>query len=118
LFAVTTDLPAVKALRSQPSTGFKPPISSTITSTFEFRMSSISSVQTTEAGTTFAASEVRLRSTERLKICVSSRPGNFDAASTRATELPTVPNPSSATFTVEPVCFFFATCSFFVAISS
>src|ERR1700757_2369769 len=103
LFAVTTDLPAASALRIQPSTGFKPPISSTTISTSERRISSMSSVQTTDAGTALAASVLRLRSTLRLKICVSSTPGNFDAASTRATELPTVPNPSNATFTSEPV---------------
>ena len=62
-------------------------------------MSSKFSVHTTEAGTCFAASELRLRATLRLKMWVSSMPGNFDAASTRATELPTVPKPSSAIFT-------------------
>ena len=50
-------------------------------------------------GTRFAASEVRLRSTLRLKMWVSWMPGNFDAARTRATELPTVPKPRRATFT-------------------
>ena len=99
LLAVTTDLSAAKHLRSQPSAGIRPPISSTTMSAPELRMSSKFSVQTTEEGTIFARSEVRLRSTLRLKMWVSSMPGSFDSASTRATELPTVPKPSSAIFT-------------------
>ena len=99
LFAVTTDLPEAMALRSQPSTGLRPPISSMTMSTSELRMSSMFSVQMTCGGTRLAACEVRLRSTLRLKMWVSWMPGNFDAASTVATELPTVPKPSSATLT-------------------
>src|ERR1035437_7488432 len=101
LLAVTTDLPAAKHLRRQPSAGVRPPISSTTMSARELRMSSKSSVQTTDEGTRRAASEVRLRSTLRLKICVSSMPGSFASASTRTTELPTVPNPNRAIFTGE-----------------
>ena len=57
------------------------------------------SVHTTDADTHFAASDARLRSTFRLKIWVNWMPGGLRAASTRATELPTVPKPSSAIFT-------------------
>ncbi len=57
------------------------------------------SVHTTDSGTHFAASDALLRSTLRLKMWVSSMSGSFDDASTRATELPTVPKPSSAIFT-------------------
>src|SRR5882757_1242171 len=113
LFAVTTDLPAASALRIHPSTGLSPPINSTTISTSERRMTSMSSVHTTDAATDLAAGELRFRSTLRLKICVSSTPGNFDAVSTRATELPTVPNPSNATFTTELVFAFLIVASFF-----
>src|SRR5664280_349501 len=102
LLAVTTDLPAAKHFFSQPSAGSSPPISSTTISARELRMSSKFSVHTTDAGTHFAAADARLRSTLRLKMCVSSTPGSFDSAITRATELPTVPNPSSAIFTGAP----------------
>ncbi len=63
----------------------------------EARMSSMSSVQSVDVGTIEAASELRLRATERLKMWVSSMPGKLCAASTRATELPTVPKPRMAT---------------------
>src|SRR5208283_1987116 len=99
LLAVTTDLPAAKHLRSHPSAGSSPPTSSTTISAPELRISLKFSVHTTDAGTHFAASEARLRSTSRLKMCVSSMSDSFDDASTRATELPTVPKPSSAIFT-------------------
>src|SRR5271168_1422896 len=97
LLAVTTDLPARRALRSQDSTGLRPPMSSMTTSTLELRMSLMSSVQRAVEGTKRAASEARLRSTLRLKTWVSSMFGNLDCASTLATEPPTVPKPSSAT---------------------
>ena len=64
------------------------------------------SVHSTDAGTHFAAAEVRLRSIPRLKMWVSSTPGSFELASTRATELPTVPKPSSAIFTGAAAFFF------------
>src|ERR1035437_4336818 len=103
LLAVTADLPAAKHLRSQPSAGTRPPINSTTISARELRMSSRFSAHTTEPGARRGASEVRLRSTLRLKICVSSTPGNFDSTRTRATELPTVPKPSSAIFIGAPL---------------
>lgn len=62
-------------------------------------MALMSSVQMVSLGTNFAAGEVRLRSTLRLKMWVSWMPANFCAASTVATELPTVPKPSRATLT-------------------
>ena len=117
LLAVTTDLPEDKAFRIQPSPGFRPPINSTTISTSERKTTSMLSVHTTDAGTPLAAAEFRFRSILRLKICVNSTPGNLDAASTCATELPTVPNPISATFTAEPVfAFLLAACFFFVTI--
>ena len=57
------------------------------------------SVQMVVDGTNFAAADARLRATLRLKMWVSWMPGNFCAARTVATELPTVPKPRRATVT-------------------
>src|ERR1035441_6806478 len=100
LFAVTTDLPLPRLLRTQESIGLMPPVTSTTICAGELRMSSKFSVHTTEPGTYRAASEARFRFTLLLKICVSSTPGIFLSASKRATALPTVPKPSRATLTV------------------
>src|ERR1039457_7209629 len=99
LLAVTTDLSAAKDFRSQRSAGSSPPTSSTTMSARELRTSSKFSVHTTEPGTCFAASELRLRAMLRLKMWLSSTPGSFAAASTRVTALPTVPRSSSAILT-------------------
>src|ERR1017187_1862100 len=99
LLAGTTPSPAAKALRRQRSPGSGPPTSWTTMSARELRTSSKFSVHTTEPGTCFAASELRLRAMLRLKMWLSSTPGSFAAASTRATALPTVPKPSSAILT-------------------
>src|SRR6266566_6631324 len=69
-------------------------MTSTRMSASEERMSAISSVQRTVAG----SQSTRLRSTLRLQIWVSRRPAGDRSDKIRATELPTVPNPTIATF--------------------
>src|SRR5579885_1590393 len=92
LFAVTTDFPASSAAFTHERAGSTPPTTSTTTSTSPFSTASTLSVQQTDEST----HETRLRWTLRLKTCVSSNPGTFPELRIRATELPTVPNPSRA----------------------
>src|SRR5450631_1891350 len=93
LFAVTTDLPALRALRTQSPAGSRPPANSTTTSAPDARTSLKSSVHWTDRGT----QGTRFLATSRLKMCVSSNPLGLRSQSIFATELPTVPKPRMAT---------------------
>src|ERR1700693_5457325 len=93
LLAVTTDLPAFKALRTNSSAVVKPPISSMIMSTSELRIACKSSVQITSLGTQGCF----FRSILRLQTCVRRiRPG-LRSQRILATARPTVPKPTRAT---------------------
>src|SRR5690242_19180487 len=93
LLAVTTDLPASSAAFTQERAGSIPPSTSTTTSVSLLRTASMCSVQQTDEST----HETRLRFTLRLKTCVSSNQGTLSELRIRATDLPTVPKPRSAT---------------------
>src|SRR4051794_27222810 len=93
LFAVTTDLPAPRALRTQSPAGSRPPASSTTTSAPDARTSLKSPVHCTDAGT----QGTRFLSTSRLKMCVSSSPLGCSSQRIFVTERPTVPKPRIAT---------------------
>src|SRR6185312_4168885 len=93
LFAVTTDLPASSAALTHERAGSTAPTTSTTTSASLSSTASTSSVQLTDE----SVQDTRLRCTWRLKTCVSSNPGTFPELRMRATELPTVPKPRSAT---------------------
>ena len=93
LLAVTTDLPELRAVRTQSYVGRRPPTSSMTMSTSAARTSSIDSVQTTDEGT----QSTRFLATFRLKMCVRRTCGSSPLHRILATDCPTVPNPSSAT---------------------
>src|SRR5690348_17143467 len=93
LFAVTTDFPASSAAAIHERAGSTPPTTSTRTSASPLNTASTSSVQQTDEST----HETRFLCTLRLNTCVSANPGTAPELRMRATELPTVPKPRSAT---------------------
>src|SRR5579862_1551461 len=96
LFAVTTDFPHASALRTQAAAGSRPPISSTITSASDARTTSKLSVQATRDG----SHETRRLSTLRVHTWVNRNEGCGCSDKMRATEHPTVPNPTIATLRI------------------
>ena len=96
LFAVTTDFPASSACRIQVEAGSVPPMSSTTMSASEASTSAKSEVQTAPSGV--QAADARFRSTSRLQTWVSRSGRPSPLPRILATDRPTVPNPTSATF--------------------
>src|SRR5580704_4496007 len=97
LLAVTTDLPAFSAPRTNSSAGVNPPINSTTMSASELRMVWKSSVQTTSLGIDSSVLQACfLRSTLRLQMCVRRSIPSLRWQRILATGRPTVPRPTSA----------------------